>query len=137
MLERLLLRLDEQGLALSSPWPQREGKLIAAAEKQKWGRLPRDGGRVGNTVAACQTLSLCMLKTWQSTNLNSAAGLWLHIDDLQHNHRLLSADEYASLTSWLDAAEPSSAEEIVSDDLTPTRASESTPKEWHAQLVLG
>jgi hypothetical protein len=31
VLERLLLRLDEQGLALSSPWPQRTGTLIAAA----------------------------------------------------------------------------------------------------------
>ena len=51
--------------------------------------------------------------------LRGASGLWLHIDDLQHNHRLLSADEYESLTSWLDAAEPSSAGELASDVHTP------------------
>ncbi len=74
--------------------------------------------------------------------LLSASCRRLHIDDLQHNHRLVSADhdEYASLTSWMDAAEPSSAEEMVSVDhtSTPTQLlAASTPKELQAQLVLG
>ena len=138
VLERLLLRLDEQGLALSSPWPQQEGKLIAAAvwpkvwmvwtEKQKWAGCRELGEElaaqwlcVKHCLSACRKLGKARILTVQQ--LRSASGLWLHIDDLQHNHRLLSADEYASLTSWLDAAEPSSAEELISDDHTPTPTS--------------
>ena len=138
VLERLLLRLDEQGLALSSPWPQQEGKLIAAAvwpkvwmvwtEKQKWAGCRELGEElaaqwlcVKHCLSACRKLGKARILTVQQ--LRSASGMWLHIDDLQHNHRLLSADEYASLTSWLDAAEPSSAEELISDDHTPTPTS--------------
>ena len=134
VLERLLLRLDEQGLALSSPWPQRRGRLIAAAlwpkiwkvwtEKQKWAgcrELEEDLEAqwlcVKHCLSACRKLGKARILTVQQ--LRSASGRWLHIDDLQHNHRLMSVDEYASLTSWLDAAEPSSAEEMVSDDHTP------------------
>jgi hypothetical protein len=36
-------------------------------------RLPRAGGKVGRTMATCQTLSLSLQKTWESTNFNSAA----------------------------------------------------------------
>ncbi len=135
MLESLLLRLDEQGLALSSPWPQQGGKLIAAAvwpkiwmvwtEKQKWAgcrELEEDLGAqwlcVKHCLSACRKLGKARILTVQQ--LRSASGRWLHIDDLQHNHRLLSADEYASLTSWLDAVDPNSAEEMVPDDNTPT-----------------
>ena len=134
VLERLLLRLDEQGLALSSPWPQRAGTLIAAAvwpkvwmvwtEKQKWAgcrELEEDLSaqwlHVKHCLSACRKLGKARILTVQQ--LRSASGRWLHIDDLHHNHRLLSADEFASLTSWLDAAEPSSAAETISDDYTP------------------
>ncbi len=158
MLERLLIRPDEQGLALSRPWPQREGKLIAAAvwpkvwmvwtEKQKWAgcrelgeELAAQWLRVKHSLSACRKLGKARTLTVQQ--LQSASDLRLHIDDLQHNHRLLSADEYASLASCLDAAERSSAEELFSDDHTQTptstrriRDSESTPKEGPAQLVL-
>jgi hypothetical protein len=125
---------DEQGLALSSAWPQREGKLIAAAvcskvwmvwtEKQKWAgccelgeELAAQWLRIKHCLSACR--KLCKARILAVQQLRSASGLWLYIesiiDDLQHNHLLLSADEYASLTSWLNAAdsEPSSAEEIV------------------------
>jgi hypothetical protein len=119
-------------------------------EKQKWAgcrelgeELAAQWLRVKHCLSACSKLGKARILTVQQ--LRCASGLWLHIDDLQHNHRLLSADEYASLTSWLDAAEPSSAEELTSDDHTPTptkvlhllAASESTPKEWPAQPVLG
>ncbi len=130
MLERLLLRLDEQGLALSSPWPRREGNLIAEAvwpkvwatwtEKQKWAgcrelgdELAEQWRRAKDCLSACKKLGKVRILTVQQ--LRSASGRWVHVDDLQHNHRLLTADEYTSLTSWLDAADLSSAEVMVSD----------------------
>ena len=109
VLERLLIRLDEQGLALSSgssPWPQREGKLIAAAvtvwpkvwmvwtEKQKWAgcrelgeELAAQWLRVKHCLSACRKIGKARILTVQQ--LRCASGLWLHIDDLQHNHHLL------------------------------------------------
>ena len=70
--------------------------------------------------SGCNTVSL-HVETWESTDLSvqqlwSASGRWLH----KHNHSLLLTDEYASLTASLDAADPSSAEEMVSDDHTQT-----------------
>jgi hypothetical protein len=122
VLERLLLRLDEQGLTLSSPWLQREGKSIAAAvwpkvwavwtEKQKWAgcrelgeELAAQWLRVKHCLSTRRKLGKERILTVQQ--LLSASGRWLHIDDLHHNYRLVSADEYVSITSWLDAAEPS------------------------------
>ena len=54
--------------------------------------------------------------------LRSASGRWRHLDDLHHNHRVLTADEYSSLTSWLDAANLSSGAATASDDPGPTPA---------------
>jgi hypothetical protein len=108
VLERLLLRQDElartgPGLVLPLAKARRKidcsgkcGQRDGLDREAEMGRLPRAGGSVGSTVAACQILSLCMQNTWESTNLNcaavirSASGLWLHIDYLQHNHSVVS-----------------------------------------------
>ena len=137
VLERLLLRLDEQGLVLSSPWPQRKESLIAEAvwpkvwaiwtEKQKWAgcrelgeELAEQWKRVKHCLSACRKLGTARILTVQQ--LRSASGRWLHHDDLRHNHRVLTVEEYASLTSWLDAADLSSAAAMVSDDHVPALA---------------
>ena len=89
VLERLLIRLDEQGLALSSPWPQREGRLIAAAvwpkvcevwtEKQKWAGCRELGEElaaqwlcVKHCLSACRKLGKARILTVQ--RLRSASG---------------------------------------------------------------
>jgi len=92
VLERLLLRLDEQGLALSSPWPQRTDSLIVEAvwpkvwaiwtEKQKWAGCRELGEELSeqwHCVKVGQTLSLCVQKAWEGSDLDSAAAaecLW-------------------------------------------------------------
>jgi hypothetical protein len=128
VVQRLLLRLDEQGLALSSPWQPRQGLLIAEAlrpktcatwtEKQKWAGCSELGEElaerwqgVKRCLSACKKLVKARILTVQQ--LRSASGRWLHIDDLFSNHRLLTADEYDSLTSWLDAADLS---EVTASD---------------------
>ena len=114
VLERLLLRLDEQGLALSSPWPQRTDSLIVEAvwpkvwaiwtEKQKWAgcrelgeELSEQWQCVKHCLSACKKLGKAQILTVQQ--LRSVSGRWRHLDDLHHNHRVLTADEYSSLTS--------------------------------------
>ena len=137
VLERLLLRLDEQGLVLSSPWPQQKESLIVDAvwpkiwatwtEKQKWAgcrelgvELAEQWKCVRHCLAACRKLGTVRILTVQQ--LRSVSGRWLHRDDLRHNHRVLTVEEYASLTSWLDAAVLSSAAAMVSDDHGPAPA---------------
>jgi hypothetical protein len=66
--ERLLIRLDEEGLALSSPWPQRQGKLIAAevwpnvwmvwTEKRKWAGSRELGEELAAQWLRVNTVSL-------------------------------------------------------------------------------
>jgi hypothetical protein len=92
------------------------------------GRLPRAGRIAGRTVDVCQTLSPCMKFVFGKERILSVqqlritSGRWLPIEDLQHNHHWLTADKYASLNSWLEAANPSSAEAMVSDDSRPKPA---------------
>lgn len=131
VLERLLLRLDEQGLALSSPWPPKPGHLIAEAlwpkvcetwtEKQKWAGCRELGEELAEQwqcakrcLSACKKLGKARILTVQQ--LRSSSGRWLHIHDLRYNQRLLTADEYKSLTSWLDAVDLSSSEVTALDD---------------------
>ena len=131
VVERLLLRLDEQGLGLSSPWPQRKGTLIAEAvwpkiwatwtEIQKWAGCSELGDeltvrwqRVRQCLSACKKLGRAQILTVQQ--LRSGPGRWRHVDELRHNHRLLTADEYALLTSWLDAAGLDSEEAMAMDE---------------------
>ena len=73
VVERLLLRLDEQGLGLSSPWPQRKGALIAEAvwpkvwatwtEKQKWAGCRELGEELTAQWQRVRLVSFCVQKT--------------------------------------------------------------------------
>ena len=70
--------------------------------------------RVKLCLSACRKLGRARILTVQQ--LWSAPGRWLHVDELRHNHRLLTADDYASLTSWLDAAGLGSEEAKTMDE---------------------
>jgi hypothetical protein len=97
------------------------------------GRMPRAGEEfaeqwwcVRHCLSACRKLGKARILTVQQ--LRCASGRWLRLDDLRQNHRVLTADEAASLTSWLDAAGLSSGAAMASDDHEPTpTATHSTP----------
>ncbi len=109
--------LDEQGLALSSPWLQLTGSLVAEAvtvwpkvwailtEKQKWAgcrelgeELSEQWQCVKHCLSAYKKFGKAQILAVQQ--LQSVSGRWRHLDDLHHNHRVLTEDEYSSLTSW-------------------------------------
>jgi hypothetical protein len=98
-------------LIAAALWPK---LWMVWTEKRKWvgcreleEDLAAQWSHVEHCLSACGKLGKARILTVQQ--LRSASGRWLYIDDRHHNHRLSSTDEFASLTSWLDAAEPSSA----------------------------
>ena len=116
--ERLLLRLDEQGIVVSSPWlPSTETSIaevlwptIAAAwtEKQKWLGCRELADEVGkkwvqakHCLSACKKLGQARLMT--SKQLRNCAGTWRPRDELAHQNCLLTADEYAAVVLGLDS----------------------------------
>ena len=82
-----------------------------------WGKSWPNSGSASNTVSLHAIGAAQILAVQQ---LRNAPGRWRHLDDLHHNHRVLTADEYSSLTSWLDAANLSSGAAMASDYPGPT-----------------
>ena len=126
VLELLLLRLDEQGLDISSPWRISGGDLIVSVlwpklyaawlTKEQWAGCREGRRRSSETMGAGSALisSMCQLRkgrTRYSLDItitghpDPMAGL--HLDELANSlrHCRLSPVEYAALTSWLSLLE--------------------------------
>ena len=123
-LERLLLRLDEQGMELSSPWPASNNTCIAETiwpsiaaawtEKQKW--------------VGCTELSEVVQAKWQHAQLcirackklgrarillpkqlQNQAGWWRHRTELSQQNCSLTSPEYAAIMMELNSTPAVSA----------------------------
>jgi hypothetical protein len=117
--ERLLLRLDEQGIVVSSPWMQSTETCIAEVlwqqvaaawtEKQKWlgctelaEEVDKQWVQAKHCLNACKKLGQAKILT--SKQLRNCAGMWRRRDELTHQNCSLTADEYAAVVLWLDSA---------------------------------
>ena len=121
MFELLLLRLDEQGLSISSPWPCRDGKLIteniwphlwkAWQAKERWAGcrerdedVQTDWDKAKLCLQACCKLGRARPAILKVSQLRGSQGQWLQVSDLRNQQCRLSSAEYAALTSWLTSA---------------------------------
>ncbi|MFM9151106.1 MAG: RNA-directed DNA polymerase, partial [Candidatus Planktophila sp.] len=141
VVERLLLCLDEQGLVVSSPWPQRDDQLITAelwpqmwaawAERQKWAgcrelssEVEEQWKHAKDCLRACTELA--QSRIWTTRQLRGSHGAWLQRDELSRRHCSLTAEEYSSLTSWLNRANTqsstSSASAPLAHDAAPSQS---------------
>ena len=111
-LERLLLRLDEQGMELSSPWPATNEICIAEliwpsiaaawTEKQKWVGCTELAEEVQAKWQHAQ-LCLCACKKMGRARillpqqLRNKSGWWRQRDELSQQNCLLTLSEYAAI----------------------------------------
>ena len=123
-LERFLLRLDEQGLEVSSPWPAANNICIAETiwpsiaaawtEKQKWAGCTELSEIVQASwqhaqlcISACKKLGRARILRPQQ--LRNQAGWWRQRDELSQQNCQLSLPEYAAIMMELTSAPAVSA----------------------------
>jgi len=123
VLELFLLRLDEQGLEISSPWPPCADQSIAAVlwprlypawlEKERWSGcreldedVQSEWGKVQLCLQACRKLGNAEPAILTLTQLRGHHAGWLQVSELRRRRCQLSSAEYSALVSWL----PSPAE---------------------------
>ena len=122
VLELLLLRLDEQGLDISSPWRVSGGDLIVSVlwpklyaawlSKEQWAGCREVDEAVRKLweqaqlcLAACASLGSAEPAILLTSQLRGTQTQWLRLDELANRHCRLSPVEYAALTSWLSLLE--------------------------------
>ena len=123
LLEHFLLRLDEQGLDISSPWDAMEEESIleslwpklygAWLEKERWGgchELAPDvkeaWDRAQHCLKACKRLGSATPAILTLSQLLGPHGSWLHTEELRQRRCHLSPPEYAALMLWLPSTKP-------------------------------
>ena len=136
-IERLLLRLDEQGLVVSSPWlPSADTSIaevlwpqVTAAwtEKQKWlgcrelaEEVDKKWGKAKLCLSACKKLGHARIMT--PNQLRNCAGAWRPRDELTHQNCTLTADEYAAVVMGLNSAGDTHNVEPAGEQHDPTSA---------------
>jgi hypothetical protein len=154
VVERLLLCLDEQGLVISSPWPQRDDTLITAelwprmwaawTEKQKWAgcrelstEVEEQWRHTRNCLRACKALAQSRIRTTWQLRTGSSYGTWIHRDELSRRQCQLTEDEHSSLTSWLQAPNSRPAASHASDPLAhavPPSQSSCDGTTWQSEV---
>jgi len=119
VLERLLDRLDKQGLEISSPWGDNQEEYVVAAlwprihkawlakEKRAGDQEELDAERSEWSLAqlclkACRKLGCSDPAAILSTaQLKGSQARWLCLEELRTRKCHLTASEHAALTSWL------------------------------------
>jgi hypothetical protein len=132
-LERLLLRLDEQGVDLSSPWPQTNDTCIAETiwpslaaawtEKQKWPGCAELSDVVQTKwqyaqycISACKKLGRARILL--PKQLQNQAGWWRRRDELVNKNCSLKLQQYPAIITELSSAAKASATVILESDLS-------------------
>jgi hypothetical protein len=122
VLELLLLRLDEQGLDISSPWRISGGDLIVSVlwpklyaawlSKEQWAGCREVDEEVLKLweqaqlcLAACASLGSAEPAILLISQLRGTQTQWLRPDELANRHCHLSPVEHTALTSWLSLLE--------------------------------
>jgi hypothetical protein len=122
MLEKLLLRLNEQGLEVSSPWVLDQEQLLAEVlwprihqawrEKERWGGCREldttvqdnwDGARL--CLQALRKLGRSQPPLLTVPQFRGAQAQWLQQSELKHRQILLTSREYTTLLSWLSSVQ--------------------------------
>ena len=122
LLELLLLRLDEQGIEISSPWAPQPGPILSELLWpqlwQAW-RAKETLSQVdfrapvfssGESFAQWEQAKQCIqilgklghAGIFQLSDLRGQAGRWLTLQDIRPHACPLTASEYQTLCSWLD-----------------------------------
>ncbi len=66
------------------------------------------------------------MRIWTTRQLCGSHGTWLQRDELSHRHCSLTAEEYSSLTSWLNRNNTQSSTSSASPQLAPDAAPSQT-----------
>jgi hypothetical protein len=122
MLEKLLLRLNEQGLEVFSPWVLDQEQLLAEVlwprihqawrEKERWGGCREldttvqdnwDGARL--CLQALRKLGRSQPPLLTVPQFRGAQAQWLQQSELKHRQILLTSREYTTLLSWLSSVQ--------------------------------
>ena len=118
VLERFLLRLDEQGLEISSPWASgTEQSLLetlwprlhkAWLEKERWAgcrevadEVRMEWDQAQQCLKACGKLGNAEPAILSAAHLSGDQHQWMSVAELQHRKCQLTAPDYTALTSWL------------------------------------
>ncbi len=118
VLELLLLRLDEQGLDIYSPWRISGGDLIGSVlwpklyaawlSKEQWAGcrevdedLRKAWEQAQLCLAACASLGSAEPAILLISQIRGIQTQWLRLDELANRHCHLSPVEHTALTSWL------------------------------------
>ena len=136
LLGQMLLRLDEQGLSVTSPWPPISGTLITEVVwphlQQAW-RAKEQTATIDRSAplfsdceaqAAWEQAKLCLQAVrklgtggiLELSKLYGQAGRWLAWRERPLHACGLTQIEHATLLSWLDRAQSSANKENVSAD---------------------
>ena len=120
VLELFLLRLDELGLEISSPWEACEAKSIAEVlwprihrawlEKEQWtgcreviDDVQQEWDQAQVCLQACAKLGSAEPAIISALHLRGCQAHWMHIEELRTRRCGITSSEYATLTSWLPA----------------------------------
>ena len=149
VLERFLLRLDEQGLEISSPWEARVDRSLLEAlwprlysawlEKERWAGCTEVIDTVQNEwnqaqlcLKACVKLGNADPAIIYVTHLLDSQQQWLPAEALKHRKCHLSPLEHAALISWLSEENvcemsvkvPLEQTEVSTQSVSPTLAAQ-------------
>ena len=118
VLERFLLRLDERGLEISSPWGSSTDSTLLEAlwprlhkawlEKERWAGCTEVIDEVRNEwdqaqlcLKACGKLGSAEPAITSIRNFSDSQHQWLHVEALKKRKCHLTTPEHTALTSWL------------------------------------
>jgi hypothetical protein len=121
VLELFLLRLNEQGLEISSPWESDHDESLievlwprlhgAWLEKSRWAGCRELDASVHatwvaakNCLHACKKLGNAKPPILAVNQFRGSQTRWLHVSELKKRQCHLSLEEYTTLTSWLPSS---------------------------------
>jgi hypothetical protein len=121
VLERFLLRLDQQGLEISSPWKSSPSTSLLEnlwprlhktwVEKERWAGCREIAEEVRSEwdqallcLKACQQLGSAEPAILLTAHFSKRQHQWMPIEELKHRDCHLTAHAYKALTSWLLSA---------------------------------
>ena len=138
VIELLMLRLDEQGLEVSSPWEMLPDRLLADVV---WPQL-RDLWNRKETWAGCSELDEDLQNGWDQAkqcltvlrhlgrngiltiqHFKNTPDSWIGLSDLRRRHCEISEKEYNTFLEWIRAAGVLPADAIGTQRLTPAMTS--------------